>query len=320
MSTVIEPIESTQTRGAHPSGEGRAPSRKSPARRGGARRSFDAKLRTRPKSWTLLAGAAIGLIAWEIAAQIIGRSGPQAAQVMPSISTIVTDGFLGLSNFFKGGFGISATANGGEASVQAALLALVTNGGVTLWRVLVGLVVGTALGALLGFLVSGLRPLRYGVTGVAELMRMLPTLAMAPLFTLWFGATTLASAIFIIFGVTFIIFVAVTNAVRNIPPEVIEYPRTLGVRGVKMYLMVIFPAVLPEVRGPLIFAGLVAWTSALASELYGIQSGLGWMLGETLKFSLVDQMVVIAVAFSALALATMRALGWVVGRVTVWNG
>lgn len=319
MSTVVEPIKS-ETSAETPTTEGKpARSGRPSLKQARLRKSFDAKLRTAPKTWTLLAGGIVGVVAWEIAAQVIGRSGPQASQVMPSVATIVTDGFMGLSNFFKGGFGIPATANGGELSVQAALLALLTNGWVTLWRVIVGLVVGAGLGALLGFLVSGLRPLRYGVTGVAELMRMLPTLAMAPLFTLWFGATTLASVIFIIFAVTFIMFVAVTNAARNIPPEVIEYPRTLGVRGVKMYLMVVFPAILPEVRGPLIFAGLVAWTSALASELYGIQSGLGWMLGETLKFSLVDQMVVIAVTFSALALATMRALGWLVGKATAWN-
>src|SRR5690606_38709296 len=112
------------------------------------------------------------------------------------------------------------------------------------------------------------------------------------------------------FGVMFIIFVAVTNAVRNIPPEVIEYPKTLGVSPLKLYTSVIFPAVLPEIRGPLMFGGLVAWTSALASELYGIQSGLGWMMGETLKFSLVAQMVVVAVIFSLLALITMRSLSW----------
>ncbi|UOQ56439.1 ABC transporter permease subunit [Leucobacter allii] len=283
------------------------------------RSSFDDRLRTTPKGWALLAGALVGLAAWETAAQVIGRNGPQAAQVMPSLLTVATDGFVGLSNFFKGGFGIEATANGAETSALGAVLSLVTNGAITVLRVVVGLVAGSALGALLGFLVAGLRPLRYGVTGVAELMRMLPTLAMAPLFTLWFGATTAASIVFIIFGVMFIVFVAVTNAVRNIPPETIEYPRTLGVRGVRMYTRVIFPAVLPEVRGPLMFAGLVAWTSALASELYGIQSGLGWMLGETLKFSLVGQMVVIAIVYSALALGTMRAMSWGVGRATAWN-
>lgn len=281
--------------------------------------SFDAKLRTRSKSWTLLAGAAVALIIWEVAAQIIGRSGPQAAQVMPPLLTVATDGFLGLSNFFKGGFGVEPTAQGGEPSFVGGALALVTNGWVTLWRVLVGLLGGAILGVALGLLVSGLRPLRYGMTGIAELMRMLPTLAMAPLFTLWFGAASSASVIFIIFGVTFIMFVAVTNAVRNIPPTVIEYPRTLGVRGTTMSLKVVLPAILPEIRGPLTFAGLIAWTSSLASELYGIQSGLGWMLGETLRFSLVDQMVVIAVVFSALALATMRALSWLMTKATVWN-
>lgn len=284
-----------------------------------SRRSFDAKLRTHARSWTLLVGALVAVIAWEIAAQTVGRSGPQASQVMPSLGTVLTEGFSDLSNFFKGGFGIASTANGAETSVLGGALALLTNGAITLFRAVFGLTLGVAIGASLGLLVSGVRPLRYGLTGVAELMRMLPTLAMAPLFTLWFGATTTASVIFIVFGVAFIIFVAVTNAVRNIVPEVIEYARTLGISGVRMYLRVVFPAILPEIRGPLMFAGLVAWTTALASELYGIQSGLGWMMGETLKFSLVDQMLVVAVVFSALALATMRALSWGIGRATRWN-
>lgn len=274
--------------------------------------SFGTGLRTRPKAWTLLLGALVGLLIWELSAQTLGKASPQAAQILPSLWIVVREGFTALSAF-------GPLADAHPNSVPGALAALGSNGAITLWRVTLGLVIGAGLGVVLGLLVSGLRPLRHGVTGVAELMRMLPTLAMAPLFTLWFGATTSASVVFIVFAVTFVVLVGMTNAVRNVPPEVLEYPRTLGVGKVRLLVRVVLPAVLPEIRGPLMFAGLVAWTTSLASELYGIQSGLGWMLGQTLRFSLVDQMVVVAVIFSGLALVTMRLLGLLVTRLTAWN-
>jgi ABC-type nitrate/sulfonate/bicarbonate transport system permease component len=99
---------------------------------------------------------------------------------------------------------------------------------------------------------------------------------------------------------------------------VLEYPRTLGIRGLNLWLRVVLPAILPELRGTLIFGGLVGWTSVLAAEMYGLTSGLGWMLSETLRFSLVDRMLVVTVVFSGLALLTMKLLGGLVSHITRW--
>lgn len=273
-------------------------------------------LRTRGTGLSIVVGLFVALAAWEIAARILASTNEQADRVLPSLLTIADRGFLGLGHYYSGGLGIEPT---GDGSVVGSLAALVYNGLVTTGRVAVGLVLAIAFGLVLGLLVSAIRPVRLSVSGVAELMRMLPALAMAPLFTLWFGATATASVVFIVFGAAFIVLIAVVNAVANLAPQVTEYPRTLGISTFRLYTRVVLPAILPELRGPLVFAGLVAWTSVLASEMYGLQSGLGWMLNDTLRFSQIDRMFVVAVVFSALALITMKLLGALVNRATRWN-
>ena len=276
-------------------------------------------LRTRPSRLSIIGGVLLALVAWEGAARVIQAAAEQGDRVVPSLTTVATDGFIGLSNYWSGGWGVDSTASGGEAGVTGAVLALLVNAGITIGRVTVGLVVAIVLGVAAGLLVASVRPIRLSVSGIAEVMRMLPALAMAPLFTLWFGPTTQASIVFVVFGVAFIVLVGTVNAVQNLPAPVIEYPRTLGVRGARLWTRVVLPATLPELRGSLVFAGLVAWTTVLASEMYGMQSGLGWMLSDTLRFSLVDRMVVVAVVFSGLALITMKVLGYAVTAATRWS-
>lgn len=276
-------------------------------------------LRTRSTSSSIVVGIAVALILWETAAQIIQATSNQGDRVVPSLVVVAREGFVGLSNYWAGGWGVDATAAGGGESITGALFALVQNSMITIGRVSVGLVLAIAVGLALGLLVSACRPVRLAVSGVSEVMRMLPALAMAPLFTLWFGANSWASITFIVFSVSFIVLLATANAVANLPPQLIDYPRTLGLHGLGLWTRVVAPAILPELRGSLVFGGLVAWTTVLASEMYGLQSGLGWMLADTLRFSLVDRMVVVAIVFSGMALVTMKLLGAVVNRLTGWR-
>ncbi|TPW78273.1 ABC transporter permease [Schumannella sp. 10F1B-5-1] len=276
-------------------------------------------LRTRGTVRSVLIGTAVALVLWEVAARILAATTAQGDRVLPSLTKVATDGFLGLGHYYKGGLGVSVATAGGDGSALASTLALVENAGVTLMRVGVGLVLAIALGIVLGLLVAAVRPVRLSVSGVSEVLRMLPALAMAPLFTIWFGATSLASVVFVVFSVAFIVLLATSNAVANLRPEVTEYPRTLGVRGVRLWTRVVLPAILPEIRGPLVFGGIVAWASVLASEMYGLQEGLGYMLNDTLRFSIIERMVVVAVVFSALALLTMKLLGALVDAVTRWR-
>nr|WP_269329782.1 ABC transporter permease subunit [Kineosporia babensis] len=250
---------------------------------------------------------------------MVGATTSQGQNVVPPLQQVLTTGITGLSHFYKGGWGPETTLQGAEDSVPLAALAVLQNSLATLVRAWAGYLLAVALGLPIGLAVAAVRPLRQAVSGIAGLLRMLPVLAMSPLFALWFGATTTASIAFVTFGAFWVVLLATANAVNSLPAPLTEYPRTLGLTPLQISIRIVLPAILPALRGALMLAAGTAWACVLASELYGIQSGLGWALNQTLLYTLVDQMVVVAGVFAGLSLASLRLVNCVTGRLTGWS-
>jgi sulfonate transport system permease protein len=281
--------------------------------------SFGVRLRTLGRTRSVVIGILVAAVAWEIAAHIFATRAPQARLVMPPLEDVVTSGFIGMSNFFAGGFGIESTATGGPETIMGAILGILTNAGATAVRALVGLVTGVFFGILGGLLMSANRTVRRTASGPLGLLRLLPGLALAPLFILWGGSTSATSMVFAFYGVFLLMIISTGNAVGNIPAHVIEYPQTLGVRGWRLQTSVVLPAIMPEMRGPLLIAGLDAWGATLASEAFGMQDGLGYILQQTLEFTLVGELIILAAVFTALSVLTLRITSRIIYKVTAWS-
>jgi ABC-type nitrate/sulfonate/bicarbonate transport system permease component len=255
---------------------------------------------------------------WEIAARITTRGLEHPEFVMPDVLYCLRHGVPGLADYYTGLFGGASGGDGATASATYGLLALLEHGGISLARVLAGLTIGVGVGLLASLAMAAFAPLREGAYGLANLMRMLPLLALGPLFTLWFGPSSLASIVFIAFAVGVTVIVGTLAAIANLDADLVSYARTLGASRRSVYLRVVLPAVVPELGGVLLVCAPLAWSVLLASELFGIQDGLGWMMGQALKFTLVDRITVIAAMFVVLTFVTVRLISLLVARATVW--
>ena len=280
---------------------------------------FGVGLRSRARGRSLVVGTVAGLVVWQILAVVVGATTAQGQNVVPPLQTILTSGMTGLSHFYKGGLGARTTLRGAPDSLGLATLAVLQNSAVTAFRVWAGYLLAVVLGLPAGLLIAATRPVRQAVGAIAGLLRMLPLLAMSPLFTLWFGATSRAAISFVAFGAFWVVLLATANAVGNLKPEVTDYASTLGLGPLRSATQIVLPAILPELRGALMLAAGTAWACGLAAELYGIQSGLGWALGQTLAYSLVDQMLVVSGVFVLLALASLRLVDRGSGRLARWS-
>ncbi|HLS77365.1 MAG TPA: ABC transporter permease subunit [Nocardia sp.] len=281
-------------------------------------RSFGVRARTRFRPTRVLLGVAALIALWEAVALWFARTLEHPEYVMPELGYVLRVGLPGLSDYYSGVFGGTPPSQGGGQTVVQGLLSLVEHSGISLVRVGAGLALGTALGIAAGLAMAALRPVRYAGFGVANLLRMLPLLALGPLFTLWLGPTTSASVTFICFAVTLTMLVATSNAIGNLDPDLLAYPRTLGLSTFATYRRVVAPAIIPELAAALTICGPLAWSVLLASEMYGMQEGLGWMMSEALDFTLVDRITLIAVAFIVLNFVTLRAMQALVRRGTRW--
>lgn len=279
---------------------------------------FGLGLRTVYRPIVLVVGIVVFLIAWEAIAQIVDRTAAHPDRVFPSLEYVITDAAPELSNYWSGNLGIASPEEGGSVNYGVALLAVVWNGAITLYRVALGLALAIIGGVGLGLLVGWSPRLRLVILGPANFLRMMPLLAMVPLFTLWFGATLKGVVFFIGFAVGTVVLVATINAIENVPIRYQEYASTLGASRLRVYRSIVAPAIIPELRSGMFVALGLAWSVALAAEFLGVQSGLGRMMELALRFSQVGRMVLIAAIFVLLAIASFRILDYVANRVTRW--
>lgn len=284
-----------------------------------AARPFGSRIRTQFRPGRVLVGALVLVALWEIVARVVTRGMANPQYVMPDLGYVAQHGLPGLSDYYRGMFGGALTSEGAAQSVTLGLAAIVEHGLISTTRFGVGFVAGIVLGVVLGLAMSALRPVRAATFGVANLLRMLPLLALAPLFTLWFGPTTAASIVFIAFVVALITLIGTLNAVQNLDVSTAEYARTLGMSRLATYRRIILPGIIPELCATTLLCVPMAWSVLLASELYGIQTGVGWMMGQALAFTLVDRITVIAAVFIVLTFVSLRLVQLVNNRATTWS-
>jgi sulfonate transport system permease protein len=202
--------------------------------------------------------------------------------------------------------------------VTNALFAIAENLAYSFGRVVCGLAIGVTGGMLLAFACTTVAAVRDFTLGLANSLRMLPLLALAPLFTLWFGADSAASIALIALAVGLVMLFSTIRAVANLPKAYDEYSRTLGASRWQRGIHVVLPAITPEIGNALVLCVPLAWGVLLASELFGIQNGLGWMMGEALGFSLVGRITVIALVFVLVIFAFLATVKSAVGAATRW--
>ena len=145
-------------------------------------------------------------------------------------------------------------------------------------RVLSGFALAAALGTGLGATLALSPALALPARTVVEILRPIPPIAWIPLAVLWFGLGT-PSAVFIVsVGAFFPVFINTFEGVSKVPVAYVNAARCLGAGRRLLLTDVLLPASLPHVLTGLRIGLGIAWTSVIAAELVGAQSGLGYMI------------------------------------------
>ncbi len=241
---------------------------------------------------------------WQLASVVFAtKSG--TAPLVAGWQWLMLKALPSLSNYGGGGNGLAAGQGGGNGTYGGALTVIVDSSRATTWRMLVGFVTGTTIGVGAALLVSWSQWGRRLIAAPAQLLRMVPLLALIPLFQQWFGISFKGVVAFVAFGVGVVFFAATTTAVGNVPPVLVRNTRMLGAGRARVYSTVVIPAIIPELRSALFLAIGVGWTATLGAELLGVQSGLGFIIAQAQQFSRLDRIAVVGLVFAILAMLSL---------------
>jgi sulfonate transport system permease protein len=256
---------------------------------------------------------------WEILSLLITAKGSYDEPLVPGWGYLFGVSLLRMSDYWAGGWGIPAPADGGPATYAAALLALGQASLITFARMIAGVALGAVGGVLLGLLVAASDVARRLIAPSVHIVRMTPFLAMIPLFNLWFGATTFGIILFVAYGVAVIMFIGTVNAVRNVPRVYVDRAATVGASKFAIFRWIVLPAIIPEMRSSFMLSLGLAWSLVVAGELLGAQSGLGVIVIYALQFAYTGRVLIVAMMFVIYAGVTFALFDAISRRIIDWH-
>ncbi len=258
------------------------------------------------------------IVAWELAAWASPKMPLAQTPLVPPFELIFGQSLLGMADYWKFPFWAPITSMGGPQTYHGALLALGYHSLLTIMRLVAGLAIGASAGVGLGLALSWSPVLRRAAYLPLTLFRMVPLLAMIPLFQFWVGTNSAGVIAFVAVGTGAVFLVGTINAVANVPQRFIDYARTLGAGRGAIYLRVILPAILPELFSSVMLTLGLAWSAVIAGEYVGIDSGLGRILTFAQFMSQTGRMALVALVLIFFASLSYIVFGRLSARLLAW--
>lgn len=173
---------------------------------------------------------------------------------------------------------------------------------VSLQRALLGLSIGVSIGVVAA-LISGLsKKGEVVLDSPMQMLRTIPSLALVPLFILWFGIGEFTKVALIVIGTTFPVYLNLFAGIRNIDPKLIEAANTLGLNRRELIWHVILPGSLPSFFVGLRYSLGISWLALVFVEQINTTAGIGFLASDARDFMRTDVIVICLLIYSVLGL------------------
>lgn len=177
----------------------------------------------------------------------------------------------------------------------------------TLAEIVLGLVIGTVLGATMALGMVFLPPLQRWLMPLLLLSQAVPVFALAPLLVLWFGFGISSKVVMAVLVIFFPITAAFFDGLRRTDLGWIDLARTMNASPWTILRHVRLMAALPSFGAGLRIAAAIAPIGAIIGEWVGASAGLGYVMMNA------NARVETDVMFAALlVLAVVAILLWVI--------
>jgi len=149
---------------------------------------------------------------------------------------------------------------------------------VTTRRAMLGLSLGLLVGVTGALFLAWSHVANAIMDPYISIAKSTPSMALIPVFILWFGLVETARVVFVAVACFFVVFVSAAEAIPNVPKVYRWSASTLGASKGDIYRSVVLPSILPHLFGGIRNAATLSFAAAVASEFIGAQDGLGYAL------------------------------------------
>lgn len=157
--------------------------------------------------------------------------------------------------------------------------------GISLRRVVLGYVVGSLAGIVLGITFGFFPKVNTAFSLLMEVLRPIPIIAWVPVLILWVGIDENSKIIVIAIGTFWPVLLNVVSGIRNVDKKYLEVSTIFMKSRTTKITKVVLPAAMPSIFTGLRIASGNALMGVIGAEMFAASSGLGYMVSYAREMS-----------------------------------
>lgn len=190
---------------------------------------------------------------------------------------------------------------------------------VSFQRVMTGFLFGAGAGIILGFILAAVPALKKLLSFLLGLIRPIPSMALFPLFILWFGIGETSKIIVIAFVSFWPTFLNTEEGVQQADKKLLELATVLQKGTVAKILTVILPSTVPYIFAGLRLAISRAWGGVVVAEMLAASSGIGFLIEYSRNMSQTASMFVGVLMIAIIGFILDLILKIIESRICYWH-
>ncbi len=190
---------------------------------------------------------------------------------------------------------------------------------VTTQEILGGYLLAVVVSIPLAWAVVRWRFVEEAIYPVIVFLQIIPKIAIAPLFIIWFGFGFGPKLLIVFLLCFFPIVVASVAGFKSVDPDIMDFARTTGAGGLRMFLKIRLPQALPEIFTGLKVGAALSATAAVVAEFVASDRGLGYLLQQYNGNLETPMVFAIIVLLSVIGLAVYYVVELIERLVIPWH-
>jgi NitT/TauT family transport system permease protein len=180
--------------------------------------------------------------------------------------------------------------------------------GVSIYRIVVGFLIATALALPVGVVIGNFTKWEAAIEPLVDFVRYMPVVAFVPLSILWAGTGDIQKFLIIFIGTFFQQVLMIMDNVKRVPKDFVGLGRTLGLPDRKILTQIVVPSAMPGIWDTLRISLGWAWTWLVLAELVAATSGLGYRITVSQRYFQTNTIVGYILLLGVLGLITDQAM------------
>lgn len=164
--------------------------------------------------------------------------------------------------------------------------------GISLYRILMGFLLGTIPGVILGLAMGLFWPVRVFLMPIASAIYAVPKIAILPLVIIAFGIGELSKIMIVAISIFFLVALNTMSGVLSIDSQYRDVARNLGASKWELFWTVALPGSLPAIFTGMRLSLGFALVVIVGAEFLAADKGIGFMIWQSYQTLRIKQMFV----------------------------